>query len=236
MSVMADWGYAGKTGPDYWGLMDRTYEACSLGTRQSPVDLSASGVLSNKIIRLEYGEASLRWIESNMGPYLVPTPGCRLWLNDEAYELVDIHLHAPSEHRINDSEYPMEVHIVHQGEHDGRVILGIPVQEGQGPAVMNSFWDTLQMRAESISDGDILGEDWIQKSLGLVPPVAPCYIYEGSLTTPPCTEDVLWVVLDQPIYAPAAVLQAYTEKYAPTNRPLQPLNGREVFKGNVLRS
>ena len=144
------------------------------------------------------------------------------------YVLQQYHFHAPSEHTINGVHSPMEVHIVHRDEELGDLaVLAILIEEGSHNEVLDEVWD----RIPSTPGQRIVLETAFASADRLLPRSRRYYRYRGSLTTPPCAEDVTWLVLQDPILMSAQQLDRYRTLYNGTNRPIQPLYDRQILQG-----
>ena len=156
-------------------------------------------------------------------------PASSIEVGGTEYLLDQIHFHSPSEHLIDGRPAAMEFHFVNEATDGTAVALGVLVEEGsENPA----FSPLLQ--ALPTNKGETLPVPGTVNALGLHPPrpeSAPRWSYEGSLTTPPCSEVVLWSVYEQPIELSAEQIADYRAVYDNNNRPVQPLDGRELLLG-----
>lgn len=205
-----------------WGDLDEQYAACGTGERQSPVDLgdAADEDLADPV--LDYQPFELTVTDTGHSIQVGYETGGTLTLDDAAYELVQLHFHAPSEHTIDGRHAAAEIHFVH-GDHDGPfVVLGVLVEEGPPEATMIDVFDHLPLGV-----GDTHADTFFDAS-ELLPDSLAAYRYEGSLTTPPCTEDVTWLVLAEPVTWSAEQLARLTARYDANSRPLQDLHDRPL--------
>ena len=225
----AYWSYTGQEGPESWGHLDESYAACVDGSEQSPINIEASQVKA---------EGAAEDVETHYEPttFSVMNNGHTIQANTVSennrmifggaeYRLVQFHFHTPSEHQFNGQPYEMELHLVHQNEEGRLAVLGLMIQEGKQNEEMQAVWDMLPK--EKTEQDLPIGE---QIDLGaLLPEEDAFFHYDGSLTTPPCTEDVEWVVFEQPIEMSKEQIEAFQQIFPENHRPVQPLNEREIL-------
>jgi len=214
----AAWSYGGDTGPANWASLDEAYKACA-GTRQSPVDLAADDEAQTVNIELDYEAAEGTLVDTG---HLVQVnvEGGTMTIDGKAFALKQFHFHTPSEHTLNGNSYPAEAHLVHAADDGELAVLGIVYQEGDASEVLAPVWEDL----DALSEADPMTIN----VANLLPSSRVAYTYSGSLTTPPCSEGVRWHVMQQPLTLSAQQLAALTAIYDNTNRPVQPLNDREL--------
>jgi carbonic anhydrase len=224
-----DFGYSGKSGPENWGTLDPSYRACSDGRRQSPIDLTGARASSLPPIRFSYEPAAVE-VENNGHSLEVVYPqGSSVEIGGTEYELDQFHFHSPSEHHVNGSPLPMEFHFVNRAGDDTVAVLGVLVAEGEANPTIAKLAPALPGE-----EGEALPTPGEINALDLLPPdpeSAARWTYEGSFTTPPCTEGVSWNVFREPIELSASQIASLREFYDGNNRPVQPLNGRELLAG-----
>ncbi len=218
------WEYNGEHGPDHWGKMDKAYEVCSMGGQQSPINITSA-------IKAEVAPMSISWkksaakIVNNGHTIQINMPeGSSITRDGKVYDLLQFHFHAPSEHLVEGKAYPMEVHFVHKNKKDGDLaVLGVFI----GPDKKN---DTMAMLAKNFpkaAGAEATLEAFTPRDL--LPAGLEYWTYEGSLTTPPCSEVVTWMVARKPIKVAKASIDAFTAIYANNARPVTPLNRRLVL-------
>jgi len=219
----AHWTYEGEEGPEHWGELAAEFDMCSKGRNQSPIDLVAH--LSPELPELvfEYTKpGNLDEINTGHAIREVVTPGNIIVFHDERYELKQFHFHSPSEHRVNGEAFPMEVHFVHQDQKGNYAVVGLLFEEGETNDLLNEL---PSFRAER---GEDPGGDPVDFN-ELITDRTDYFLYNGSLTTPPCTEGVQWIVLKQPVIASPEQIQHYHDLVGfDNNRPIQPHNSRLV--------
>lgn len=224
-SVLAHWSYAGSDGPEHWGDLDTSYATCETGRQQSPINLVGTTTLdARKEITVDYKPSRVQ-LENNGHTIQVNVPsGSSIRINGTSYGLQQFHLHLPSEHTVQGKGAAMELHFVHKNEQGKLAVLGVLMQEKSGPSAFRTLWKSLPAKqGERIST---------VRSIDLnefLPVNRRQFRYVGSLTTPPCSEGVLWNVLREPIRISYNEVAQYRTLFPKSNRPIQKLNEREIF-------
>ncbi|MDF7675700.1 carbonic anhydrase family protein [Neisseriaceae bacterium ESL0693] len=219
------WGYDGDLSPENWGTMEDA-KTCSSGQKQSPIDILNS-VEDQKLpaISFNYGAGHLTNIVDN-GHSLQFNfqKGNHITYNDKEYTLVQFHAHEDAEHTIEGVRYPLELHFVHQAEDGSILVIAVFVKEGAD----NSYFEKLSAFKDLAKAGS-LDTDIAFNPEELYPTDKAYYTYSGSLTTPPCSEPVTWILFKQPITMSVAEIEDIA-KHLPkhNNRPIQPLNDRVI--------
>jgi carbonic anhydrase len=223
----AHWSYEGEDGPAHWGELDPAYAACSHGTAQSPIDIAnpTHGDLPD-ITFAEKSLSPLRIINNGHTIQVNAPPGNTIALDDVTYQLMQFHFHTPSEHRVDGKAQAMELHLVHNDQDGNLVVLGVLLQEGAEHAALKPVFDNMPPTAgpEQTVDGTV-------ELSALLPADKSSYRYDGSLTTPPCSEGLKWIVFVQPMEISTGQIEAFRTLHPANARPLQALNGREVVEG-----
>ena len=218
------WEYEGEVGPANWAGVDPTFKTCGVGKRQSPINIETRDVEKGglKPIMFTYfpGPAEIlnngHTIQVNL-----PNSGTARFDGLE-YKLVQFHFHTPSEEKIDSMAQHMVAHFVHRAGDSKLAVVGVLFKLGKENATLKPVFDNMPKKA---------GLKFEIKELdpaALLPADPTYFSYTGSLTTPPCTEDVKWHVMRQPIEISYAQLAAFKKLYKMNARPVQPLNGRRV--------
>lgn len=223
------WTYDGPRGSDHWGDLDPDYIACKTGKAQSPIDIVHAEQAALPAIHFENHAEPLKYLINNGATIRVnyhdaPGTGSFLVVGDKRYQLTQFHFHRPSEEYVRGKPYDMEAHFMYKAA-DGEV-AGVTVflKPGAPSHTVQQLWDHMP-RAKS-DELEIPGVE-IDPS-DLFPRDLAYYMYSGSVTAPPCTEGVLWLILKSPVEISAEQIKAFAELYPHDVRPLQPLNGRIV--------
>ena len=220
-----EWGYQGEEGPENWGNLAQEFDICRRGRNQSPIDLVADSHADLPELVFEYTNPG-RLREVNTGHTLMEevNPGNFLKVHNERFELKQFHFHSPSEHLVAGRSYPMEIHLVHQNQDGDFAVIALLFQEGAHNKVMDELPSFRAKRGE---------DPYLDEPLDyneLFPNRRDYFYYNGSLTTPPCTEGVAWAILQEPVIASPEQIQHFHDIVGfDNNRPVQPVNARVVM-------
>lgn len=221
------WSYESATGPDKWGSLDAANAMCATGVQQSPVDLTGPIRARQPALDIGWKKRADTIVNNGHTIQLNFAPGDALKVGDRSYELTQFHFHHPSEHLVGGKRFAMEAHFVHAGERGGLAVVGVFIVAGRPNAVFDKIVST--MPAE---EGPPVPADPAIDPTKLLPAQRGYYHYEGSLTTPPCSETVDWLVLAEPIEAPEGDIARFAKLYPMNARPLQNLNRRFILTSN----
>ena len=229
------WHYEGAAGPEHWGALSPKFAACGNGRSQSPIDIATAVVGTHDLeVKTDLMPASLRiahhehvadGINNGHTIQVNYQGGDELTIGNDTYDLVQYHFHSPSEHTVKGRQYPMEMHLVHKAGSGALAVIGVLIEEGDHNAAFDPIWNNLPGR---------LGVETHYPSVNvdvdaLLPTRRASYRYNGSLTTPPCSEGVRWIVMTTPIRLSADQIRAFTSIIHDNSRPTQPLNARPVL-------
>ncbi len=220
------WGYLGKIAPYHWGKLSPRFATCSKGNMQSPVNIIANKDTDLKPLNLQYSAGSKDIVNNGHTIQVNIKDGNVLKIDGKEYKLKQFHFHVPSENNINGDVYPLEAHFVHISD-DGKIaVIGVMFETGNE----NSILSRVFTKASALKEGENapcnLSVDDIK---GLLPKDSGYYKFMGSLTTPPCTEGVQWLVYKKPLSVSKDQINRFFNIFGfPNNRPVQPLNGRVV--------
>ena len=223
----AEWGYTGDEGPEHWSEMSSEFALCADGTAQSPIDISDAAEVDLVDIEFNYGETGQACILNN-GHTIQSNvdPGSLIVYNGISYDLLQFHFHSPSEHTIDGEAAAMEVHFVHQDPNSGMLaVVGILLRvSDQDNEAYAAIFDHMPSEA-----GEEMTMSEVLSLMALLPESRTYYTYQGSLTTPPCSEIVRWLLLDTAVNLSATQIAAFTEMYAYNARPTLPLGKRDLL-------
>lgn len=222
----AHWSYEGAHGPKHWGSMQADYSTCKLGHQQSPIDIRATKKEKLPALEFAYQPSPLKIIDNGHTIQVNYAPGSSVTIGGVRYDLLQFHFHKPSEERINGRNYPMVAHLVHKNAEGKLGVVAVLFLQGAENPLVKTLWDALptekgQQQEPAGASIDIAS---------LLPKARGYYNFQGSLTTPPCSEEVNWFVLKQPVEMSAAQLKRFAALYKHNARPVQPLNGRTVLE------
>jgi carbonic anhydrase len=215
-----DWGYSVSNGPAVWGELSPDYRLCATGIAQSPISLE-SDLISDNPLYFRYGLLAVDSLDTSHGLLIKALPNHVLELNHETFQLIQFHFHSPSEHEINHRRADAELHFVHRNNQNQLLVVAVLLEEGDSNPALASL-----LRSPSLTSSPLI--DLNQ----LLPSTTEHYQYVGSLTTPPCTEGVQWIVMRSPLSLSAEQLVQLHKYVRDNNRPLQSLNHRAVLAGS----
>jgi|SRR5215467_12681478 len=221
----AHWSYEGADGPAKWGDLDAANRACSIGSQQSPIDIRDP-------IRAELNPLKIIWDKRadtivNTGHTIQVNSGDSsvLEYGNTRYRLVQFHFHSPSEHRIAGKQFAMEVHFVHANVAGSLAVVGVLMTIGLSNSVFHKIVTTMPEKA-----GPAVQADPAINPNGLLPAKRGYYRYSGSLTTPPCSETVDWLLLADGIEVADADVGRFQQLYPMNARPVQKTDRRFVLR------
>ena len=218
------WAYAGEGGPDQWGQLSPEYAACRLGKEQSPVDLRGAIPVALPDPATAWRTIPLKVLNNGHTIQVDGAEGGTLILDGVAYELLQFHFHHPSEHVIEGRPAALEIHFVHKSQDGNLAVLGVMVVEGMPNPVLETIWSVMPTTAGETATGAGLID-----FRPLLPTDPTTFRYAGSLTTPPCSEVVQWVVYRKPITASDIQIRRFATMFPNNARPLQPLGRRKLL-------
>jgi len=230
LPVSADhhhWSYSGQSGPSHWAELDAKFAACGRGKRQSPINIQTKNVHGRNLPSLvfHYGPTPLHIIDNGHSIQVNVEPGNSLTIGDKTYQLVQFHFHHPSEERINGKASDMVAHLVHRDSSGALAVVAVLLNHGNANAMIETLWRHLPKQKEHELDFKKVQID----PAGLLPADHSYFTYTGSLTTPPCTEGVRWIVLKSPASLSKREIATFAAHYPNDARPSQDLNEREVL-------
>lgn len=221
----SSWGYEGDVGPSHWGHLDEAYAACDMGTQQSPIDVSTKAAIPAELadVAPNWSPTPLDVVNNGHTIQVNAAEGSSVEVNGKTYNLAQFHFHHPSEHVVDGTPYPMEVHFVHMAP-DGKsaAVIGVFFEEGAANPAIEAIWNVMPHH-----EGEVSNDATVDPN-ALLPSDLTYYNYAGSLTTPPCSEIIDWVVMKQPITVSAEQIAAFAELFPMNARPVQELNRRKV--------
>lgn len=222
------WSYDGVTGPENWGELADEFRACKLGKSQAPVNLDSQHEIEADLPALDirYQPGGAHILNNGHTVQVNYESGSTLTLDGRTFELKQLHFHTPSENLVDGQAYPMEMHLVHADADGHLAVIGVMFMEGEANAALEQFWPELPSQQAGTKT---LGHK--VDASALLPDNRDYHRYSGSLTTPPCSEDVIWLVMKQPLTGSRDEFQTFTNLIGrPNARPVQPVNSRPILK------
>ena len=220
------WDYEGAGGPENWSKLDPKNKVCAIGDRQSPIDIKDGIKVDLEPIKFNYRPSTFRIVD-NGHTVQVEIGESSISLTGKTYELVQFHFHRPSEEKVNGQRFDMVAHLVHKADDGQLAVVAVLLERGTENAFIQTLWNNMPL----------------EKNLPVAPPTAiidlntllPAarnyYTYMGSLTTPPCSEGVLWLVMKQPVQVSPDQINIFSRLYKNNARPVQPAAGRLIKEG-----
>lgn len=226
-AVATHWGYTGHGAPEHWGTLDSAYQTCSVGKNQSPVNIAS--VVEGELapLQLSYTTTGTAVVNNGHAVQVNIAAGSQLTLDGDVFALKQFHFHSPSENQIEGKSFPLEAHFVHADAQGNLAVVAVLFEEGASNDALNTVWQNMPMKGGEQVDVAISVAD-IQ---AILPKQLDYYRFSGSLTTPPCSEGVRWLVLAQPVTVSKAQIEHFMHAiHHGNNRPVQPLNGRLIVR------
>jgi carbonic anhydrase len=219
------WSYKGESGPEHWAALDPAYATCGTGRRQSPIDIETTTAKALPAIEFAYQPVPLV-VNDNGHTFQVNAPAGSggITVGGEHYDLVQFHFHRPSEERIHGHRYSMVTHLVHKNAKGELAVVAVLIRQGESNAFLKPLFDNFP--ASGTAQASVAGTTL--NPTDFLPKARAYYTFEGSLTTPPCSESVRWFVLKSAVEASPAQVAQFAARYPLNARPVQPLNDREV--------
>ncbi|KTG16224.1 MULTISPECIES: carbonic anhydrase [unclassified Guyparkeria] len=219
------WSYRGDTGPAKWASLDASFETCGQGVNQSPIDLQTPVPADQPAPTFDYRAGGRHLVNNGHAVQVDYDEGSTLTIDGRDYQLKQFHFHAPSEHTVDGEHFPLEVHFVHSNAEGNLAVVAVLFEQGNASDALAPIAANLPASA-----GDEADLDTAIDATELLPIKLEHYRYNGSLTTPPCSEGVRWTVMQQRPTLSTDQIQAFeTAIGQENNRPVQPLNARIVI-------
>ena len=217
------WEYEGDRGPVQWGSLDQAFSTCADGAEQSPIDLAAAMEGDFPAIEFDYGSRLAMVVNTGHTIQVNLDRGGGITLGGTRYDLLQFHFHHGSEHTLGGVRLPMELHLVHRSPGGALAVVGVLLREGAANETLAPIWKHLPSRANwSVALPEAI------EVAALLPADETTWRYRGSLTTPPCTEGVSWMVMTEPVTLSAEQIAAFGALYPHNYRPVQPLGRRTL--------
>lgn len=218
------WEYEGEHGPGHWGEMKADYHTCGVGTVQSPIDIKGAKPAQLPAIQFDYKDSPLKIVNNGHTIQVNYAEGSSITVDGKQYKLLQFHFHTPSEEATNGKRHAMVAHFVHKSDDGKLAVIGVLLDRGTDNSAFGAAMSRMPTEAgeeRSYSNVSI-------NAAGMMPANKGYYSFEGSLTTPPCSEGVKWMVMKEPVNVSAKQVAAFSKLYKMNARPLQAANGREI--------
>ncbi|MBY0573590.1 MAG: carbonic anhydrase family protein [Undibacterium sp.] len=219
----AHWSYEGEGDPSSWGKMNPANAKCDSGDRQSPIDIRDGIRVDLDGINFDYKPVAFSVIDNRHTIQVNLSSGNRIQVSGKTFELVQFHFHRPSEERIGGKNFAMVAHLVHKDMEGKLAVIAVLIEPGKSNVVVQTVWNNLPLEKEEVVKA-ISTIDMTQ----ILPTSRDYYTYMGSLTTPPCSEGVLWMVMKEPIEISSDQHAIFARLYPMNARPIQRTAGRII--------
>lgn len=217
------WAYAGLGAPEHWGKLPGG-ALCGAGKRQSPIDIRGGIRVDLETIRFDYRPSLFRIADTGRTVQVDVGEGSGLTVMGRTYALSHIQFHRPAEERVNGRTYEMSAHLLHQDLDGNLAVLAVLMERGAEHPSIQTLWNHMPLETGmALSPPNVTFDP-----NKLLPAKREYYTYMGSLTTPPCTENVLWMVLKEPIPVSPEQIAIFARLYPNNARPVQPTHDRLV--------
>jgi carbonic anhydrase len=220
------WAYEGANGPQAWGQLKPEFNVCAIGKRQSPINIEDNATLQGPAEPIGFVYTPSNGTVINNGHTIqVDVQGDNsITVRGSNYRLLQFHFHTPSEEQVNFKRYAMVAHLVHKNAEGQLAVVAVLLEPGASNTLLDKVWTYMPL---DTADKVRMPQDMLNLN-ELLPKDQRYYQFMGSLTTPPCTEGVLWMVLKSPVQMSRNQYRLFTQLYPNNARPVQPVNGRPV--------
>ena len=223
----AHWDYKGDAGPQTWGALKPEFAQCANGTRQSPIDIRDGIKVQLDAVQVDYRPSGFRVIDNGHTVQVNVAGGNSIEVQGRRYDLLQFHFHRPSEERINGRLFDMVAHLVHKDMEGRLAVIAVLLDRGTAHPIIQSIWNNLPLeKNEELAARATLDLN------ALLPADRSYFTYMGSLTTPPCSEGVLWMVMKNPVTISAEQIGIFARLYPMNARPIQSVSGRLIKESN----
>jgi carbonic anhydrase len=219
------WTYAGETGPEHWAELSPDFAACGIGVNQSPIDIVEPITADLVPLVVDYAAGSVDIINNGHTLQINSRPGNQLHIGSNLYQLMQLHFHSPSEHRLNGEAFPLEAHFVHQDDQGHLAVVAVLFRDGEWNVDLEKAG-----KAGPTTVGQRAPFDMDFSALKMYRNHESYFSYSGSLTTPPCTEGIRWFVLKDAESISSSQTEKFVDLIGNANRGVQPLNARIVVE------
>ncbi|ENF1919438.1 carbonic anhydrase family protein [Klebsiella michiganensis] len=222
------WSYEGEGSPEHWGALNEEYKTCQNGMNQSPINIDTTFKTHLSPLDTHYIDGPITLINNGhtIQAGLKTKTADTVTIDGTPFTLQQFHFHAPSENTVHGKHYAMEMHLVHKSAQGAVAVVAVMFDQGAENSELNKLWATMPEKADQTA------KIVTQMDLNALLPADKTYWrFSGSLTTPPCSEGVTWIVLKHPLTLSSAQLAKFSHAmHHDNNRPIQPLNGRVVIE------
>ncbi|QOY55729.1 carbonic anhydrase family protein [Candidatus Sulfurimonas marisnigri] len=225
------WGYTGHEGPENWGNLDPKNFMCKDGRNQSPINIEERSIVTTTKgldkIKFNYATEAENVVNNGHTIQVNVKSGSSINVDGIEFNLKQFHFHTPSENQIESKHFPLEAHFVHVSEDGQLAVVALMFEDGKENKKIKKIWDHMSEHAgetKGCGTHAVAPKDFL-------PSKKDYYRFDGSLTTPPCSEGVRWFVFQNYTYVNKEQVKKFAEIMGgKDNRPIQPINARKVLK------
>ncbi len=221
------WAYQGEHGPNAWAALNPEFAKCGTGTRQSPIDIRGGIPVELEPVQFDYRPTGFAVVDNGHTVQVNVGAGNAIQVMGRRYDLLQFHFHRPSEERINGRQFDMVAHLVHKDPEGRLAVVAVLLDRGSALPLVQTVWNNLPLEK-----GEELPASAALDLNQLLPQDKRYYTYMGSLTTPPCSEGVLWMVMQQPVNLSPQQIDIFARLYPMNARPIQQAAGRLIKQSN----
>jgi len=225
------WGYTGHGSPEHWSDLDPKYFMCKAGSNQSPINIVKDVIVTTseglEPISFNYTTTAKSVVNNGHTIQVNMKKGSYINIDGIKFDLLQFHFHTPSENQIDGQHFPLEAHFVHASKDGKLAVVAMMFEDGKENKFLKKIWSQMPNSSgnkNSCGDEPVTINDFLPKDRAY-------YRFDGSLTTPPCSEGVRWFVLQEYSTVNAAQVNKFKKlMHGHDNRPIQPINARKVLK------
>jgi len=219
------WSYSGEGAPENWGSIDPRFATCANGVNQSPIDLTGFTESELPAIDFNYNLTSSDILNNGHAIQANVKDGSSITVDGKTFDLKQFHFHNPSENNINGKSFPLEAHFVHASKAGELAVVAVMFEEGSENKALTELWAKMPQK---VGDKNPIDAKNLE---ALLPKERDYYRFNGSLTTPPCTEGVRWLVMKDAITLSATQIETFKKvMHHHNNRPIQATNARVILR------
>ncbi len=221
----AHWSYDGHTGPAHWGELKEEFAMCKKGMMQTPINIVATEDTNLKALAFDYTTNATNIVNNGHTVQVNIASGSSINIDGIDYELKQFHFHTPSENNINGQKYALEAHFVHATKEGNLAVVAVMFKEGKANPILEKVWSKFPLQVNNAVDIKLSTND----IKAIMPSNKEYYKFMGSLTTPPCSENVKWNVFKTPMTISKEQVKQFFDTFGHSNnRPIQDTNKRTI--------
>jgi carbonic anhydrase len=208
------WAYQGSGGPAEWGKLSPDFRMCEIGLAQTPIDLKGAVPADPGPLEVNFQKMPLKIVNNGHTIQVNCAPGSYTKIGDTRFELLQFHFHHPSEHLLNGKSFELECHFVHKSAAGDLAVLGVFLRRGQENDALAPIFDAMPN-----AEGPEVVTSITIDPAALLPKSRSYFRYFGSLTTPPCSEGLIWTVFKEPVEVADAQVRRFASLFPMNARP-----------------